>query len=77
MSTEVGKNVKLRISNNEEYDAKIAQINEESGKRTIIFQINKMTEELINHRKVLVDVIWWNVSGLQVPKQALGQITFS
>ena len=73
MSAEVGKNVKLRISNNEEYDAKIAQINEESGKRTIIFQINKMTEELISHRKVLVDVIWWNASGLKVPRQALIQ----
>ncbi len=73
MSTEVGKTVQLRISNNEEYDAKIVQINEESGKRTIIFQINKMTEELINHRKVIVDVIWWNDSGLKVPKQALIQ----
>lgn len=73
MSAEVGKNVKLRISNNEEYDAKIVQINEESGKRTIIFQINKMTEELISHRKVLVDIIWWNASGLKVPKQTLIQ----
>ena len=30
-----------------------------------------MTEELISHRKVIVDVIWWNDSGLKVPKQAL------
>lgn len=73
MSAEVGKTVQLRISNNEEYDAKIIQINEESGKRTIIFEINKMTEELISHRKVVVDVIWWNDSGLKVPKQALIQ----
>lgn len=73
MAAEVGKNVHLRISNNEEYEAKIIQINEESGKRTIIFQINQMTPELISHRKVPVDVIWWNVSGLKVPKQALIQ----
>ena len=67
---EVEKSVKLRI-NDKEYDAKIVQINEESGKRTIIFQMNKMTEDLINHRKIVVDVIWSNVSGLKVPKQAL------
>ena len=73
MSAKVGNFVQLRISNNEEYDAKIIQINEESGKRTIIFEINKMTEELISHRKVIVDVIWWNNSGLKVPKQALIQ----
>jgi len=73
MSAEVGKKVDLRISNNEEYEAEIIQINEESGKRTIIFQINQMTQELISHRKVPVDVIWWNVSGMKVPKQALIQ----
>lgn len=73
MKAEVGNKVKLRISNNEEIDAKIVQINEESGKRTIIFQIDKMSEDLINHRKILVDVIWWNTSGLKVPKQALTQ----
>lgn len=69
---EVEKSVDLRI-NDKEYEAKIVQINEESGKRTIIFQINNMTEDLISHRKMVVDVIWSNVSGLKVPKQALIQ----
>lgn len=69
---EVGKSVDLRI-NDKEYEAKIVQINEESGKRTIIFQINNMTEDLISHRKMVVDVIWSNESGLKVPKQALIQ----
>ena len=73
MSAKTGNAVKLRISNNEEYDAKIVQINEESGKRTIIFEISKMTEGLISRRKVIADVIWWNDSGLKVPKQALIQ----
>lgn len=68
----VGDSVELRI-NDEIYTSKIIQINEESGKRTIIFQINSMTEDLINHRKVVVDVIWWNKTGLKVPKQALTQ----
>ena len=73
MESNVKDTVKIRISNNEEEDAKIVQINEESGKRTIIFQINKMTDALINHRKISVDVIWWDVSGLKVPNQALIQ----
>ena len=30
-----------------------------------------MTEDLIKHRKVLVDVIWWNDSGLKVPNSTL------
>lgn len=71
MEAEVNGKVQIRISNDQEYDAKIVQINEESGKRTIIFQINQMTEELINHRKINVDVIWWDVSGLKVPNQYL------
>ena len=64
--------VELRI-NDENYDAKIVQINEESGKRTIIFQMNNMSADFISHRKTVVDVIWWDVSGLKVPKQALIQ----
>ena len=71
MEAKVNDSVKLRISNSEEYNAKIVQINEESGKRTIIFEMDKMTKDLINHRKVVVDVIWLDVSGLKVPKQAL------
>lgn len=70
MQAKVNDKVKIKISNEEE-DAKIIQINEESGKRTIIFQINKMTEALINHRKIAIEVIWWDVSGLKVPNQAL------
>jgi len=71
MQAKVGDSVKLRISNNEEYKAKIVHINEESGKRTIIFEMNNMSETLINHRKIVVDVMWWDASGLKIPKQAL------
>ena len=71
MKAQVGDTPTLRDANNVEYKSKIVQINEESGKRTIIFQINVMTENLINHRKIALDVIWWDESGLKVPKQAL------
>ena len=71
MSSEVGDSVQIRISDKEKVDAEIAQINEESGKRTIIFKLNQMTEKLINHRKIAIDIIWWDESGLKVPNQAL------
>ena len=73
MEAKVNDTVKIRIANDDEENAKIIQINDESGKRTIIFQINKMTDALINHRKISIDVIWWDVSGLKVPNQALTQ----
>ena len=71
MESKVGDEVKLRILNNEENTAKIVQINEESGKRTIVFEVNQMTEEMVKYRKISVDVIWWDESGLKVPNQAL------
>ena len=71
MEAEVGDNVKIRTSNKEELNAKIVQINEGSGKRVIIFQVNELVEEFINHRKIAIDVIWWSESGLRIPNQAL------
>ena len=71
MEAKVGDKVQIRISNKEELDAKIVQINEGSGKRVIIFQVNKLVDELINHRKIAIDVIGWSESGLRIPNQAL------
>lgn len=73
MNAKINDKVEIKISNSKEESAKIVHINEESGKRTIIFQINKMDENLMNHRKVSVGVIWWAESGLKVPNQALVQ----
>ena len=67
----VGSNVTLRISNIEEISAKIIQINEESGSNVVIFELNQMSSNLINHRKVAVDDIWWKQSGYKVPNQAI------
>ena len=71
MKAEVGDSVQIRISDKEKIDAEISQINEGSGKRTIIFKLEQMTENLINHRKIAIDIIWWDESGLKVPNQAL------
>ena len=71
MNAQIGDNVKLRIFDKQEIDATVNYINEEYDKRTIIFETNQMTDDLISHRKIEVSVIWWSASGLKVPKQAL------
>lgn len=70
---EVGQKVKLRLSTNDEIDAKISNIKEEEDKRLIVFEINKKTESLVNYRKITVEVIWWSNEGLKVPNQAIIQ----
>ena len=47
------------------------QINEGSGNKVIIFEVNNMSQNLINYRKVAVDIIWWETTGYKVPNQAI------
>lgn len=69
---EVGKRVKIRLSNNVEIPAEITNIiKEEEEKVVIILKIEKQIEELINYRKISFDLIWWDDSGLKVPNQAI------
>lgn len=70
-NAKVGDNVTLKLSGAEEENAKIVQINDGSGKRTIIFEINRMSTTAINHRKIAVNVIWWEKTGFKVPNQAI------
>ena len=70
-NAKVGDNVILKLSGSEEENAKIVQINDGSGKRTIIFEIDRMSETIINHRKIAVNVIWWKKTGFKVPNQAI------
>ena len=67
----VGDKVTLRISTTEVDDAEIVQINEGSGNRTIIFELNNMSQNLINYRKIAIDIIWWEKNGYKVPNKAI------
>ena len=67
----VGDKVTLRISTTEEDDAEIVQINEGSGNRTIIFELNNMSQNLINYRKIAIDIIWWEKNGYKIPNKAI------
>ena len=66
-----GSNVTLRLSNQQEVKAKIYKIKEEGSGRLIFFEITDGVENLINYRKVSIDVIWWQYTGLIVPKSSI------
>ena len=68
----VGDYVKIKLLNSKEVDAKIEHIAQENDKESlVVFKIQKNVEELINYRKISFDIIWWNVTGLKVPNEAI------
>lgn len=66
-----GAKVTLRLSNQEEVNAKVYKIKDEGNEKLIIFKITSGVENLINYRKISVDVIWWQDNGFIVPKTAI------
>lgn len=72
MSAKEGNKVKLRLSNNDEVSAEITKISDFiDGEAVVIFKITEDVEFLMNYRKISIDVIWWNESGLRVPNSAI------
>ena len=68
----VGDTVTLRLSSSNEVKAQIAYISEQNdGSNLIVFKIQKGVEELINYRKISIDVIWWSDSGLKVANSSI------
>lgn len=72
-NTEIGKKIRIRLSNNSEITAEISNIIKEENDDdvVIILKIDKQIEELINYRKISLELIWWSESGLKVPNQAI------
>ena len=70
---EVGKKIKLKLSNNKEVTSEIECISKENEKIVIIFKIDEQVQEMISYRKVSFDIIWWSDSGKKIPNTALGK----
>lgn len=70
-SMEVGDKIYLRMSNLQKIKANIEYIKDEKGHRVFALKIIDGVENLINYRKISVDVIWWEEEGLKVPKSAI------
>lgn len=71
-NAQVGKKIKIRLANNAEIPAEITNIMKENDAEVVmILKIEKQIEELINYRKISLDLIWWDDTGLKVPNQAI------
>jgi len=68
---EVGDSVILKFSDSNEVSAKIIQINEEENSRVIIFKITENVENLLDYRKVSLEIVWWKYSGWKISNAAL------
>lgn len=66
-----GDEITLRLSSQEETKAKVYTIKNEGSNKLIIFEITDGVENLINYRKISLNVIWWKYSGLIVPKNSI------
>lgn len=69
-NAEVGDKIKLRLAGNQEIPAEIEYIKGETD-RLIIFKITQGVEYLTNYRKISLDIIWWEQSGLRVPNTSI------
>ncbi len=70
----VGSKLKIRLSNNQEVEAEIVYMAQESNEENlVVFKLERYVEELINYRKISFDIIWWSVKGLKVPNEAIKQ----
>lgn len=68
----VGDEVKITISTGKQLNAKIQKKEEqESGKTLIVFNLNILTDEMIQYRKVSFNITWWSKSGLKIPNDAI------
>ena len=71
MSAKVGDKLSLRLSTSDEIDAEIIHIVEEGKERIIVFEIDEKVAELLEFRKISMDIVWWEYTGLKVSNSAL------
>lgn len=69
--TAEGKTVYLRLSNQGKIKAEVYKIKEDKNKCIIIFKITDGVENLIDYRKISLNIIWWEYEGLMVPNHAI------
>lgn len=68
----VGDVVTIRLSNTKEIEAKIVHIVEEAdGSKILVFEFKDRIEELIEYRKISIDIIWWKFSGFKISNSAI------
>lgn len=69
--TSEGKTVYLRLPNQEKVKADVYKIKEDKNKYIVVLKITDGVENLIDYRKISVDIIWWEYEGLMIPNHAV------
>lgn len=63
----VGDKIKIRIANEEETEATIEAINDvEKNKRVIVLKLSTNSIQLLQYRKLKIEIIWWEEIGLKI-----------
>lgn len=70
-TAKLGDTVTLRLSNSDEIQSEIVYIKDESNSRILVFKVDKDIAELLEYRKISLDIIWWKYTGLKVSNNAL------
>ena len=70
-NAKVGDTAKIRLSANQEIPAEVEYIKQKDKSTLIIFKITQGVETLTSYRKISLDVIWWERSGLRVPNTSI------
>ena len=70
-TAKVGDTVTLRLSNSDEIQSEIVYIKDESNSRILVFKVDKDIAELLEYRKISLDIISWKYTGLKVSNNAL------
>ncbi|MBE5805470.1 MAG: hypothetical protein E7313_01940 [Clostridiales bacterium] len=69
---EIGNKVKLRLTNIDEIPAKLVYKNNENDNEVLlVFEVKQSVENLIDYRKVVLDIIWWSDTGIKIPNNAI------
>ncbi len=69
---ELDEKVTLTLSSGNEISANIKYIAEQDNDKVlIVFELNTLTEELIQYRKISFNITWWSYSGLKVPNTSI------
>lgn len=72
IDAKVGSKIKIRLSTSQEVTTQIEYIAKENEEESlIVLKLDKYIEDLINYRKISLDVIWWSETGLKIPNEAI------
>ena len=71
-NAQIGDKVNITFASGKEYIYQIEYISIEEGeKKVIVFGSDVMPEELINFRKISLNITWWSFSGLKAPNSCI------